>query len=50
MSYTAHALVFDVKELLLGELHVQEVLKDESITDHGTLQKQEHYCEHPNNT
>lgn len=28
VSYAADAFVFDVQELLLGELHMQEVLQD----------------------
>lgn len=36
--YTADALVFDVQELLLCELHVQEVLENQPITEHGALQ------------
>lgn len=38
VSYAADAFVFNVQELLLRELHVQEVLEDKSITEHSTLQ------------
>lgn len=37
-TYTADAFVFDVQELLLCELHVQEVLENQPITEHGALQ------------
>lgn len=37
LSYTADALVFDVKKLLLRELHVEEILEDKSITNHSIL-------------
>lgn len=39
VSYAADAFVFDVKKLLLCELHVQQVLKHESITKHSILQR-----------
>lgn len=41
ISYAADAFVFDVQELLLCELHVQEVLEHQPIPEHGTLQGQQ---------
>ena len=38
VSYAADAFVFDVEELLLCELHVQEVLEHQAVPEHGTLQ------------
>lgn len=36
--YGADALVFDVQQLLLRQLHVQEVLEHQSVGQHGVLQ------------
>lgn len=38
VSYATDAFVFDVKKLLLCELHLQEVLEDQSVTKHSILQ------------
>lgn len=35
--YGADALVFNVQELLLRQLHVQEVLEDQSVGEHRVL-------------
>lgn len=37
-SYAADAFVFNVQELLLCQLHMQEVLEDKAITKHSILQ------------
>lgn len=38
VSYAAEAFVFDVQELLLRQLHVQEVLQHQPVAEHGALQ------------
>lgn len=38
ISYAAEAFVFDMQELLLRQLHVQEVLEHQPVPEHGTLQ------------
>lgn len=46
VSYAAEAFVFDVQELLLGQLHVQEVLEHQPVPEHGTLRgKQTTNCD-----
>lgn len=38
VSYAAEAFVFDMQELLLRQLHVQEVLQHQPVAEHGALQ------------
>lgn len=46
MPYAADPLVFDVQELLLRQLHVQEVLEDQAVAQHRALQGEAKVSKH----